>query len=413
MVLDLNRKYEGVGTRFAVLPQARFLDGLEKPEIITVSTPPTALTRGPCDADITVTDVPGKPYTDLVDFVPPSGRALDPPKANRQGHFDSIDVADPGFRAANVYASIRRVLDVWESYLGRRVYWHFLEGARQPLQVIPFVDWDNAQFGWGFMELGWGGNREAKTQDIPPRDEQFAYNFDVIAHETGHGLIFSLAGIPFEDAWTAEYRGFHESASDLVALIAALHFDSVVSNLLEKTKGNLYAENEVSRIGELSGNKQIRVASNALTMDQVPYSDLDADALTNKQVHLLGEPLTGAFFDMLVAIYQQRLLELGAISQKLAVLDDDPELIAARMPELQAGYGKAYAKAPETFRRALQEARDIMGRRLALTWDILGPDWLDYDQVARTFLTVDRHLSAWKHQSACVECFRWRGIGRR
>lgn len=413
MVLDLNRKYEGVGTRFAVLPQARFLGGLEKPEVITVSTPPAALSRGPCDADITVSDVPGKPYTDLDDFVPPRGRALDPPKANRLGHFDSIDVADPCFRASNVYGSIRRVLDVWESYLGRRVYWHFLEGEHQPLQVIPFVDWDNAQFGWGFMELGWTGDGKTKKPDAPPRDAQFAYNFDVIAHETGHGLIFSLAGIPMEDAWTAEYRGFHESASDLVALIAALHFDSVVSDLLEKTKGNLYAENEVSRIGELSANKQIRVASNDLTMDRVPYSEIDADALTNKQVHLLGEPLTGAFFDILVAIYQQRLLELGGISPKLAVLDDDPKRIAERMPALEAGYGKAYAKAPEVFRRALFEARDIMGRRLALTWDILGPDWLTYDQVARTFLTVDRHLSAWTHQSTIVDCFRWRGIGKR
>ena len=357
--------------------------------------------------------MPGKPYTDLDDFVPPRGRALDPPKANRLGHFDSIDVADPCFRASNVYGSIRRVLDVWESYLGRRVYWHFLEGEHQPLQVIPFVDWDNAQFGWGFMELGWTGDGKTKKPDAPPRDAQFAYNFDVIAHETGHGLIFSLAGIPMEDAWTAEYRGFHESASDLVALIAALHFDSVVSDLLEKTKGNLYAENEVSRIGELSANKQIRVASNDLTMDRVPYSEIDADALTNKQVHLLGEPLTGAFFDILVAIYQQRLLELGGISPKLAVLDDDPKRIAERMPALEAGYGKAYAKAPEVFRRALFEARDIMGRRLALTWDILGPDWLTYDQVARTFLTVDRHLSAWTHQSTIVDCFRWRGIGKR
>ena len=52
--------------------------------------------------------------------------------------------------------------------------------------------------------------KKAETSvDVNP-DHQFAYNFNIIAHEIGHGLIFALAGIPFEDAWTADYRGFQD-----------------------------------------------------------------------------------------------------------------------------------------------------------------------------------------------------------
>lgn len=409
MPMDLNAQYKGRGTRFSVLPQPRFLSGFEEPETIWISNPPTAISSGPSDETLCVVDALGKPFTDGDDYIPHSGKVLNAPKADAGGHYDAIDLEDEGFRAANVYGSIRRVLDVWEGYLGRPVFWHFLETQKR-LQVTPFVEWDNAQFGWGFMELGWSSKKEAGGA-ASEKDRQFAYNFDVIAHETGHGLIFALAGIPMADGWTAQYRGFHESASDLVALISSLHFEKVLSNLLAVTSGNLYAENEINRIGEVAPGKQIRIASNSLKMTDVPYSDIVPDDLTNKQVHALGEPLTGAFFDLLVLVYQKRLLALEAIPSSLAVLDDDPAAIEARQAELESGYKKAFAKNPHAFRRALCEARDLIGKRLALTWDILSPDFLTYEQVARTFLTVDRHLSNWQHQSDFATCFRWRGIG--
>ena len=85
--------------------------------------------------------------------------------------------------------------------------------------------------------------------------------------------------------------------------------------------------------------------------------------------------------------------------------------IEAHRAELKSGYKKAFDKNPDAFRCALCEARDLIGKRLALTWEILSPDFLSYEQVARTFLTVDRHLSNWQHQSDFATCFRWRGIG--
>ena len=48
----------------------------------------------------------------------------------------------------------------------------------------------------------------------------FALNFDVIAHELGHLIIYSVLGVPDVMAREGEYFGFHKSAADLTALIA-------------------------------------------------------------------------------------------------------------------------------------------------------------------------------------------------
>ena len=42
--------------------------------------------------------------------------------------------------------------------------------------------------------------------------------------------------MPDLDAIEGEFFGFHECGADLVALIAVLHFDSVVDHLLETTQ---------------------------------------------------------------------------------------------------------------------------------------------------------------------------------
>ena len=69
---------------------------------------------------------------------------------------------------------------------------------------------------------------------------------------------------------------------------------------------------------------------NALTLADVPFRDIPVDDMTSKQIHQLGEPMTGAFFDILVASYQKNLIASGAIPKELAVLDDDPDSIERR-----------------------------------------------------------------------------------
>ena len=119
-----------------------------------------------------------------------------------------------------MYGTIRFVLDVWERYLGGEIPWHFAEDRRR-LELIPIVDWNNAQCGYGFIETG-----TAFLDGVA--SHPFCLDFDVLAHELGHAFIYSLLGLPPPDRVGIEYLAYHESAADCVAMIAVLHFDSVV-----------------------------------------------------------------------------------------------------------------------------------------------------------------------------------------
>ena len=99
---------------------------------------------------------------------------------------------------------------------------------------------DNAYAGYGSMEIG---SHYSETGDVRP----FSLNFDVVAHEVGHLIIYSEVGLPATNTIEGEYFGFHESAADLVALLSVLHFDSAVDELLERSSGNLYSYNKLNR----------------------------------------------------------------------------------------------------------------------------------------------------------------------
>src|SRR5262249_37921678 len=119
---------------------------------------------------------------------------------------------------------------------------------------------------------------------------------------------------------SSEYLAFHESFADLIGLVAALKFRSVTRRLLAQTGGNLYVLNLVNRLGELSDRAQVRIADNTTTMEEVSGLRLRPDGTwidplgQNRNQHALGEPLTGAIFDMLVEIYQDGLVRRGVIA---------------------------------------------------------------------------------------------------
>ena len=288
------------------------------------------------------------------------------------------------------------MLDLWQRYAGRRIGWHFARAfERLELTILPSLN--NAHAGYGYMEVG-AYHTDAGTA-LP-----YALNFDVIAHETGHLVIYSLVGVPDPAAQRGEYFGFHESAADLSALIAALHFDLHVDRLLETTRGNLYTFNELNRFAELSDCTQIRLASNTLTMADF------AGGWTAE--HALSQPLTGALFDILIDVFQERLVDQGVIGRRVA----EVSRLVAQGPEaaamIQPAFDEAYARAPAAFRAALLAARDVMGYALAETWKRLSPNLFSYATVAATLLEVEAAMSGGRYRRAVVESFGWRGIGR-
>jgi hypothetical protein len=213
-------------TRFRLFPQAPFLHPDRQPEIVTVSSPPGTIGPGPSDDRLFVMTPIGKPnpygvvkgpFGTLYLSMPPwRGPAMAPALPDAEGHFDSIPVDTPQFTQAHLFGTIRFVMEVWEGYLGGRVRWHFARNIDR-LEVLIYPPLDNARVGYGYMEAGSHQNDDGSIAD-------YALNFDVIAHEIGHLIIFALMGVPRGAAQQEDYSGFQESAADAAALIAALHF---------------------------------------------------------------------------------------------------------------------------------------------------------------------------------------------
>ncbi|WP_207482865.1 gluzincin family metallopeptidase [Arenibaculum pallidiluteum] len=413
MSRDLDDRIAATGARFLIYPQPPWVAGFEHPEEVVVSTPADRIMPGPSDGRMHVVDAEGKvPYDD--DTFPPYLGPARPKAKPREGGFVHFDRSlpyqrlfeEPGFRAAHMYGVARRVLDIWEDYFGSPVEWYF-RSLYPSLELIPAAEFDNAQAGFGYVEAGFVTQGDAR---LP-----FSLNFDAVAHEIGHVILMSRVGIPLPGATTAEFRAFHESAADLVAIVALLHSDGVVERVLAGSRGNLYTLNELNRIGELLENRQFRLAANTLRLSEMPAARKSLDQLTDAEVHELSQPLTGAFYDLLVGIYQMMLKERGLIgpeilersgqstSRAYAELEGDA-------PEIQAAFDAAFEGRETEFKEALLAARDVLGRCMARAWDGFGPEYVTFAGLAGRVLAAERALTGGKYADECLACFLWRDI---
>jgi hypothetical protein len=396
----------GNGVRFRLFPQTPYRTATpHEPETVRLSPPAGTIGPGPQDDRMYVVAPIGKrePYgisftaygTPYLHLPPWDGTIRPPALPGPDGHFDHLEVGTHAFEQAHVYGVVRFVLDIWQGYLGRDVEWHFARDHER-LEISLFPGLDNARAGWGFMEVG-----SHFTERGEPRP--FSLNFDVLAHELGHLIIYAEVGLPADDAIEGEYFGFHESAADLVALIAALHFDSVVDDLLAMTSGNLYTFNELNRFAELSENDEIRNASNGRKLSEFAHGWSDE--------HDLSEPLTGAIFDVFVDVFHEMLVDRGLISPEVEDLFDQLEGSPECAVLIQDLFDQAFPRDPQRFKEALRKAGDYLGLALARAWQRLSPHFLNYVDVGDALLEVDRELSGGRYQQAILNNFRWREIG--
>lgn len=382
-----------LGTRFRLFSQAPYLSAGVEPETVWISTPAGETLPGPADSRAYVIDPVNKPmaYGDRY-FPPYTGPIYYPALPDAEGHFDHLPVNCREFRAAHMFASVRFTLDVWEAYFGRRINWHFAP-VHERLELVTFVNWDNAHSGFGFIEAGYGVTDSG-------HEKLYSLNFDVMAHELGHSIIFAEVGVPPPGiAWTDEYRSFHESASDLIALISALHLNGVITRLLESTHGNLYGYNELGRIGELSDTEQIRLACN----------DVKMSGLEGLGDHGRSLPLTGAVFDFLVEMFQQVLVENGLISAEIAGLSFGIAGSDAIQQRIQNEFDRAFLADPHAFRQSLEHARDHVGLFLVATWQQLPPGRLDYRMIAEAMLNAETAMGG-NYLSILADCLSWREL---
>jgi len=357
-----------LGTRFLVYPQAPFVPGYEDPDVIWISMPPGSIGAGPADHRMYVVDPIGAKAPYQRPYFPPWTGALHPPaEPDPEGHFDHLPTNSRQFAAAHAYACVRRVLSISESYLGREVPW-FFSPTYERLEIVPRLSWTNAQSGYGFLELGEDDSRE---EPFP-----YALNFDVIAHETGHLILFGVLGIPERRTPSAEFLAYHEFVADFLSLICLLHFDSALDKILRRTRGNLFVPNELDRVAELVDERQIRMASHSLKLSDV-----------GREVHDLSRPFVGGLFDSLLEIHQLLLLErdlasldtrsIRSVREDLSQTEIERELAVSR---------RDYEIRHFTIKSALEEARDLIGEALVRSWMDVDPETFSFRQAANAIL---------------------------
>lgn len=395
MSVALSARLRDEGTRFRVFAQPRFLSAFREPETISVAVAPNDIQAGPADDRIYVVDAVGKqPYAQTAR--PPFAGTANPAVApGTDGHFDHLEVDSREFSCATMYATVRFNLDIWEDFLGRTLDWHFAADLPR-LELIPLVEWNNAQSGYGYLEFGYA----AAPNGGLDFDQPHCQNFDVLAHEFGHSLIHSVVGAPKNPAdRSIDYAALHESSGDLVALVGCLHFDSFVTHLLDSTCGNLFSFNELSRVGELSASRQVRTAFNYLRMSDV-----------TDEPHLRSLPLTGAVFDVMVEVFQAELVARGLVDEDLVRRSTHTLSRGESAAAIRVEFAQAYAGRASGFREALLAARDYLGRLLAGTWSRLSAEFLTFHEVLRTMLRADREINGGRHQQSIRDCFVWRDI---
>ena len=149
---------------------------------------------------------------------------------------------------------------------------------------------------------------------------------DIVTHELGHAILDSIR----PDFWSAaafEIGAFHESFGDLIALLNMLQYDMVLDKMMISTGGNLRQNNFVSELAEQFG-KALNI-SHGLRNAFSSQAYVDPNSLPSngngliKEVHSFSIVWTGAFYDLLVSIYEKlgktkaSLIQARDISTKL------------------------------------------------------------------------------------------------
>ena len=325
-------------TKFRIFLQPPYVPGFQHPVTVAIDTGDDQIKPGFADSLLYVLDAVNKPaYRAQAphEYQPNRGRPWrgsvnhTVARPNDEGHFDHLAPDDPAFPAASVYATARLALNFWNRIFREAGYdelteWHHRaadledkpEHLRSRLQLVPRSVSAGARSGYGYIEIGRdnpGHSYQASDGDRP----RIAYqrgamwqNFDVIAHEMGHAILFARVGFPASAAgktdWFAipepEFLAFHELMADLMAILSLLDLPQAREFVLTRRDGLDLA----GGVGELQnlaapGFLPIRTALNQRT-----YRGNEA-ALENEHAHQNSMALTGAIFDTLRSVYEADL----------------------------------------------------------------------------------------------------------
>ena len=271
---------------------------------IYVQDPAVAAGRG---GGLTTIRIPGEAYlgagptsgrVEVVDYDETKDTTYPPVAPLKRGGGFAVGGGHPArnfkHHQVNAWAIIARTLGILEapSVMGRRIPWAFPGGR---LRVYPharmeenaYYDRDTSSLNLGYFD--------GKT---PGTTIYTCLSHDIIAHELGHAVLDGLKPL-YNEFDSPDVAGFHEYFGDALAMASSLTMKEVVKAVVAGHPKRLGARNIVSDIALEFGSKGVgheplRSAANKRTF---------GDLRNNWEEHDYSEVLTGAFHDLLVALY--------------------------------------------------------------------------------------------------------------
>ncbi|MCA9795002.1 MAG: hypothetical protein KC910_24510 [Candidatus Eremiobacteraeota bacterium] len=300
-------------------------------------------------------------------------------KASDKGNF-LFRPDDPRFDSVNTYYVASQTLAMAENYAGRSLPWSFTEElGREQMLVHPHAGLDTAN---AFYSAEGGSINFFSYTGANNEVHRTGLQSDVVSHETGHAILDALKPM-YINSLAVPAGGFHESFGDMMAMLRALHEDSVVAALKSETSGDLSGSNIVSRLAEqlgfdAYGTPALRDAINDHKFaDQhfLPYYNPKDGGAFGTEAHAYANLFTGAFYDVFEGLYDLQ--------------NQDPN---------------------KSFTEAVGSARDQAGKLLLRAIEFSPVGNPAYPEVALAFLQADEIDNGGKFRPLLEQIFKNRKI---
>lgn len=357
----------------------------------TPETPPAA--ADPEDRLVTVSAFLQDPQVErgqpqLIDvparLVQPHGRRLEGPHfATTNYRNPQILAADedgnlifptegPAFDEVNAQVHAEKTVAMFERMLGRPIQWNFGDPRRHLVSIHVNQhepEGSTSQFSTKILKL------DAYRSVALGKEVRDSESTDGISHEVAHFVLNSLR--PDLDTDDTETAAFHESFSDVAAMLYGLEYDENIHRMVSETRGDWQRQNSIAEFGEEDGKAtQLKDAPNSHQAHALrsaindfayqppeelqPSCAVDRAGCISAEPHDFAKIFTGAFYDVLTGL-AQRGVDQGA--------DTEAALRAAR-DRIEAIWAVAIQHLPEKQIKFADAAQAMMDADRALG----GPD---------------------------------------
>ncbi|MCC6537006.1 MAG: S8 family serine peptidase [Bryobacterales bacterium] len=359
------------------------------------------LWKGPCGE-----------YVDVIDVDPPSQCFYEPVDLNDTNIVAQAGLSpsegNPQFHQQMVYGVAMKTIEHFERALGRPVFWATPQGApldqfNSRLRIYPHALREaNAYY---------SPERAALLFGYFPADLRAAggmvftcLSHDVIAHETTHAILDGMHR-RFQLPTNPDMLAFHEAFADIVALFSRFSLPGVLELEIAQTRGDLEQESTLGQLaqqfGAALGERGALRSAIGTRNEQGKWVRTRPDPARYQTVmepHHRGSILVSAVFDVFLAIYKRRTLDLLRIASE------------------GSGVLRAGAIHPDLVARLAGEAATTASQILNIcirALDYCPPVDLTFGEYLRALITADFDLvpdDQTGYRVAFVESFRNWGI---